>query len=336
MKNIAGYIRVSSSKQKDNYSMPYQKSRIEEYCKFHFSDEEYSLTIHEDSAKTARNLKREGVRNLLNRELDVVIIYKIDRLCRNLKDLLQLVHEFKERNIEVIFLKENVDTSTAVGKLIMHILGAFAEFESDTIGERALMGMIGTCCNGEYPFLRAPYGYVMNADNKLIKDDKISHKLEYAIDLLKRLNLNVKETARTLASEYHEKERTWEHRLENVIEKKLYSGTFEFHDEEYTDIVIDRYLQDPLVKHQQNIYEYLNEDIICDTCGTKLTNSSAINRKKNVYLYKFCKKCRKRVRDDYITDLIKLEKKYIHEKVISKVKHFRYDFKSKRLTTTYR
>lgn len=338
MMKIVGYIRVSSSKQKDNYSLSQQKKRIEDYCKFRFGDESYNLSIIEDKAKTARNLNRSGIKQILDcsNDIDIVIIFRLDRLCRNLQDLIYIVSEFKKNNTEVVFLKESIDTSTSVGKLLMHVLGAFAEFESDTIGERALMGMIGKCCNGEYPFLRPPFGYVINEDNKLIKDSNVVDKLELAIKLLKQQNLNVKETARILSKKYTEKQRTWEHRLENVISKKLYYGIFEFNDEEYFDVVLEKYINHELSKTQQNIYDYIIEDIVCDSCGTKLTNASAINRFKNVYLYKYCKRCKKRVRDDYINDIITIEKKYISKKVIRKLDHFRYNFDSKNLEAVYK
>lgn len=338
MKKVAGYIRVSSSKQKDNYSLPQQRKKIEEYCRFRFGDEEYNLSIVEDKAKTARNLQRGGITKIIKDSptLDVVVIFRLDRLCRNLQDLIFIVSELKKNNTEVVFLKESIDTTTAVGKLIMHILGAFAEFESDTIGERALMGMIGKCCSGEYPFLRPPFGYKLNEDNKLIKDTSSSRKLEHGINVLKKHNLNIKEAARILSTKYNEKQRTWEHRLENVINKKLYSGIFEFNGEEYFDIVLDNYLEYELVKPQQNIYEYIAEEIVCGTCGTSLTNSSAINRFKNVYLYKYCKRCKRRVRDDYINDIIEVEKKYISKTVLPKLDHFRYCFDTKSIEPVYK
>ncbi len=88
MKKIAGYIRVSSSKQKDNYSLSQQKKRIEDYCKFRFGDEPYNLSITEDKAKTAKNLNRSGIKQILDysNDIDIVIIFRLDRLCRNLQD----------------------------------------------------------------------------------------------------------------------------------------------------------------------------------------------------------------------------------------------------------
>lgn len=75
------------------------------------------------------------------REGDVLIVESISRLARNTKDFLEIVNNLTERGIEVISLKENIDTSTAQGKFICTIFGALYELERESIKERQMEGI---------------------------------------------------------------------------------------------------------------------------------------------------------------------------------------------------
>ncbi len=72
---------------------------------------------------------------------DVLVIWKLDRLGRSLKDLLTIVNELEQRKIGLKSLQENIDTTTSTGKLVFHIFAALAEFEKDIIKERTNAGL---------------------------------------------------------------------------------------------------------------------------------------------------------------------------------------------------
>jgi len=71
---------------------------------------------------------------------DVVIIWKLDRLGRSLKHLINIAEEWYKKGIDFVCVSQNIDTTTASGKLTFHILGAVAEFESELISERTKLG----------------------------------------------------------------------------------------------------------------------------------------------------------------------------------------------------
>ena len=75
------------------------------------------------------------------RERDVVIVWKLDRLGRSLRDLVNLVGEFQGRGIGFKSLQYNINTTTPTGKLIFHLFAALAEFERDVISERTKAGL---------------------------------------------------------------------------------------------------------------------------------------------------------------------------------------------------
>lgn len=75
------------------------------------------------------------------RKGDIVVIYKLDRLGRSIKHLLELVDTFKNKGVELISISDNIDTSTPQGKLVFNIFASIAEFERELIRERTMAGL---------------------------------------------------------------------------------------------------------------------------------------------------------------------------------------------------
>lgn len=126
MTKRVGYIRTSKNNQ--NLGVEVQKKALNLY-------EINSYFIEQISG-------RKENRKELNRALDILeagdtlIIYKIDRLGRSTKQLVNIMSELQEKGINLISIKENIDTSTPMGKVIFTILSAIAELEADYISER--------------------------------------------------------------------------------------------------------------------------------------------------------------------------------------------------------
>ena len=92
---------------------------------------------------TGTKIKREQLQNAIDylRAGDVLVVWKLDRLGRSLKDLLLIVNEMNQKGIGLKSLHENIDTTTSTGKLIFHIFASLAEFEKDVIKERTNAGL---------------------------------------------------------------------------------------------------------------------------------------------------------------------------------------------------
>ncbi|MDR2522850.1 MAG: recombinase family protein [Synergistaceae bacterium] len=82
------------------------------------------------------------------REGDTLIVWKLDRLGRSLKDLLNLIQELEERRVHFRSLTETIDTSSPTGRLIFHIIAAFGEFERNLTKERSLAGLASARARG--------------------------------------------------------------------------------------------------------------------------------------------------------------------------------------------
>jgi DNA invertase Pin-like site-specific DNA recombinase len=126
---LIGYARVSTAEQTLNL----QQDALEKAgCR----------KIFTDTASGAKQ-ERKGLAEALEyvREGDTLVVWRLDRLGRSLKDLIEKLTELHNRNIGFKSLTENIDTTTPGGKLIFHIFGALAEFERDLIKERTNAGL---------------------------------------------------------------------------------------------------------------------------------------------------------------------------------------------------
>jgi len=124
-----GYARVSRTEQ--NLELQLDKLK-EKGCKKIFTDKITGTKFERKELLSALAFLRDG---------DVLVVWKLDRLGRSLKHLIETVTKLQERNIGFISLTESIDTTTPGGKLIFHIMGALAEFERDLIRERTVAGL---------------------------------------------------------------------------------------------------------------------------------------------------------------------------------------------------
>ena len=158
-----GYARVSTQEQ----SLDLQKDALVKCgC----------TEIFEDTISGAKS-ERPGLEKLLKyvRPGDTLVVWKLDRLGRSLKHLIELVQLFQERNVGFQSIQENIDTTTASGKLFLHIFGALAEFERELIRERTLAGLKSAANRGRKG------GRPRAMDEKKIEQARALHRSKIAI-----------------------------------------------------------------------------------------------------------------------------------------------------------
>ena len=126
---LIGYARVSTDDQNLNLQHDALKNAG---CEKIFDDQ-----------ITGSKIKRPGLDAILEfaRTGDVIVVWRLDRLSRSLKDLIEMVALLDSKNIGLRSLHESIDTSSSSGKLIFHIFGALAEFERNLIRERTYAGL---------------------------------------------------------------------------------------------------------------------------------------------------------------------------------------------------
>ncbi len=134
---VAIYVRVSTSDQ----STELQLNDLQRYVEARGLE---VYNVYEDKA-TGTNDRRPSLKQLLEdarkRKFDIVLCWKLDRFFRSLKDLVNTLQYLTDSGVQFISYKDNIDLSTATGRLMMQILGSFAEFEASLIKERVLAGL---------------------------------------------------------------------------------------------------------------------------------------------------------------------------------------------------
>src|SRR5580704_4085329 len=137
MKTI-GYVRVSTDKQAEHgVSLDAQEAKIRAMAIVHGTE---LAEVIVDGGESAKTLNRPGIARLLAMvaagAVKVVIIAKLDRLTRSVKDLCGLLEMFEKRKVTLISVAESLDTGSAAGRLVITIMGAVSQWEREAIGER--------------------------------------------------------------------------------------------------------------------------------------------------------------------------------------------------------
>lgn len=132
------YARVSTRDQ----SADMQRSEFREYCmrrEWEIAAEYCEMGV--SGSRASRPQLNRMMAEAKRRQFDAVVVYRLDRLARSLKQLINVLDEFRALGIEFVSLHDQIDTSTPAGKLQFSILGAFAEFERGIIQERVRSGI---------------------------------------------------------------------------------------------------------------------------------------------------------------------------------------------------
>ena len=122
-----GYARVSSSGQ----HLDMQRTALTDAGCEKIYSEKVSGVAHREQLQECLEFLREG---------DTLVIYKLDRLGRSLKDLLDIIEQLQQKKVNLVSLRDNIDTGSTTGKLVLHIFASLAEFERDLIKERTEEG----------------------------------------------------------------------------------------------------------------------------------------------------------------------------------------------------
>jgi DNA invertase Pin-like site-specific DNA recombinase len=136
-KRAAIYVRVSTNEQETHM----QEAELREYC----DRRGWSCVVYRDKGQSGAKNDRPALNVMLNdmrkRKFDVVVVWALDRLARSLKQLLGIAEECRSLGVDLVSLKQSVDTTGPAGRLTFQILGAVAEFERELLRERVKAGM---------------------------------------------------------------------------------------------------------------------------------------------------------------------------------------------------
>ena len=189
LKKVALYVRVSTVHQIDKDSLPFQRQELVNYSKYVLGIDDYE--IFEDAGYSAKNTDRPRYQEMMARiksgEFTHLIVWKIDRISRNLKDFTQMYDDLKEYGITFISKNEQFDTSSAMGEAMLKIILVFAELERKLTAERVFSIMLSRAEKGLWNGATVPLGYVWSDEIKFpVIDEEEAKVVQYIYDLYEK------------------------------------------------------------------------------------------------------------------------------------------------------
>ena len=180
-KNCAIYTRVSTDNQaeKEFSSCEAQEEKIKSFVNSQNNWQVFK--VYSDAGYSGATLERPALQQLLSdlkkEKIDIVLVYKIDRLTRSPKDFYQLIEFFEQSKIDFISITERFDTSTPAGRLLRNIMLTFSQFERELTSERTKDKMLERAKKGMANGGLTPYGY-MRQNKKLIPHPKEAEEIK--------------------------------------------------------------------------------------------------------------------------------------------------------------
>ena len=165
---VAIYIRVSTQYQVDRASLPVQREELINYARLMLNITDY--VVFEDAGYSAKNTDRPDYQRMMSRvrtgEFSHILVWKIDRISRNLLDFAAMYAELKQLGVTFVSKNEQFDTSSAMGEAMLKIILVFAELERNMTSERVSAIMLSRANDGIWNGGKVPFGYTYDKEAK--------------------------------------------------------------------------------------------------------------------------------------------------------------------------
>ena len=311
------YPRVSTEDQfRNGHSLGEQKERMLKLCDYK-NYEVYKM--YEDAGISAKDMNRpafqEMIQDIKDGKINKIIVYKLDRLTRSIKDLEEICTFLEENNCSLESMCEDINTSTANGKFFIRMLTILAQLEIERTSERTKFGMIGAVKKGHFVG-RAPIGYDKQ-DKKLVINDIESEVIRRIFDLyIKGMAANA---ITKLLNEEKALNRKWIPTLvDRILSNEIYIGNYVHRktisvEESQTfigvapAIIEEEVFNIAQVQKQKNLKNYKRkqtyifmQSIKCPKCDTIMGGCSSKSHTGEKHCYYQCANCKTRVSEKKI------------------------------------
>ena len=197
MMPLIGYIRVSSDKQADaGMSLEVQESQIIKYAELY--DIELSEIIV-DAGESAKSLRRPGMLRLIelmDRNLcQGVLIVKLDRLTRSVKDLCHLLERYFSKDKVLISVQEKIDTNSAMGRMVMNVVMSISQWEREATSERTRAVLQHKKAKGERVG-NIPFGYRLAPDGVHLEEHLREQEILKSVTEMRKSGMTLDEISK--------------------------------------------------------------------------------------------------------------------------------------------
>ena len=180
MKNDTDSIAIYSRKSKftgKGESIGNQIELCKEYIRAHYGDDVLEhLVVYEDEGFSGGNLNRPDFKKMMaaakERKFKAIIVYRLDRISRNISDFSSLIEELARLDIAFVSIKEQFDTGSPMGRAMMYIASVFSQLERETIAERIRDNMHELAKTGRWLGGTTPTGFESEGEEKVTVDGK--------------------------------------------------------------------------------------------------------------------------------------------------------------------
>lgn len=311
------YPRVSTEDQfRNGHSLDEQKERMLKLCDY----KNYEVyKVYEDAGISAKNMNRpafqEMIQDIKDGKINKIIVYKLDRLTRSIKDLEEICTFLEENNCSLESMCEDINTSTANGKFFIRMLTILAQLEIERTSERTKFGMVGAVKKGHFVG-RPPIGYD-KVDKKLVINDIESEVIRRIFDFyIKGIAANA---ITKLLNEEKALNRKWIPTLvDRILSNEIYIGNY-VHRKTVSDeesqkfvgvapaIIEEEVFNIAQIQKQKNLKNYKRkqtyifmQSIKCPKCGTIMGGCSSKSHTGEKHCYYQCANCKTRVSEKKI------------------------------------
>ncbi len=301
------YLRRSTDDEHQPYSIEAQETRLAAYIDSQpgwqlvarFCDDASGATAERKDLQRALAAARTGL-------IDVLLVLRVDRFSRNLRDLVMLLDDLDQAGVAFRSATEPFDTSTPMGRMLVQMLGMFAQFERDVIIDRVIAGMERKAAKGKWKGGKRPFGYqVDKSTHILIIDEHEAVIIRLIFDLYIKDRLGSRAIATILNDRGHRTSSggRWSgHQVIRALNNRVYLGELTFRDITTTDshpaiIDTDTWTHAQAILEARgeshahraaNGYDYiLTGRLRCPKCGKAMIGTRATGRNKT-YRYYTC------------------------------------------------
>lgn len=194
------YIRVSTEKQADGgVSLDAQRAKVAAYASLYDLE---LVAVIVDAGASAKSLDRDGLQRALGMltagEADALVVSKLDRLTRSVRDLDTLITSYFGKRAALLSVSEQIDTRSAAGRLVLNVLASVSQWEREAIGERTSVAMQHKRSLGERVGA-IPFGYSLADDGVHLIEEEGEQEVIAIARECRAAGLSLRATAATLA-----------------------------------------------------------------------------------------------------------------------------------------
>lgn len=284
--------------------------------------------IIKDDGYSGKDLNRPGIQEILNnvekrKKFDGIIFFRLDRLTRNPRDLYALIDLFRDNEVDFISVRENLDSSTAIGRVVIGILGLLSAFERELTGERVKASAIARVRQGKWVGGFLPYGYklVKHGDplpngrqpNKVVLNKELAPKIrtiwEMAADnkSLTEIAIELQKLGLKTLKGHNWRKQT----ISSILKNPFYKGFLFYSNETHKgnhEAMIDEQIWDKANKimhaklpahgflRKPKVFDYLLSGMLkCGKCGTSHISTVSTGRGGRKFAYYICGRAKQKL-----------------------------------------